>query len=128
MTSWRAPVSVRYVTVTEITPCGWCGRGMPSGGNGRPRVYCKRSHRQRAFEARRLGEVMHLSDDEALVSLSELRALHDKVYVLEAALDDVDQDLAVDPDDVAGAYRHLHAAADALRCAIVTVKATTDGT
>lgn len=37
--------------------CAYCGRPFEaSGGVGRPRMYCRRSCRQRAFEQRRSGE------------------------------------------------------------------------
>jgi hypothetical protein len=37
--------------------CGWCGEPVSQLGTRSPRLYCKRSHRQRAFEARRLLEL-----------------------------------------------------------------------
>jgi hypothetical protein len=38
-----------------------------SSNPGRPRKYCRRSHRQRAYEARRLAETRRLGPDEVLV-------------------------------------------------------------
>ena len=38
-------------------PCEWCGEPVLQSAVGRARLYCKRSHRQRAFEARRLLEL-----------------------------------------------------------------------
>lgn len=38
--------------------CEWCGTAVSQLGTRTPRRYCKRSHRQRAFEARRLGVPM----------------------------------------------------------------------
>jgi hypothetical protein len=44
------------VTVDGI-PCDWCGRPvLPSTGT-RPRLYCSRSCRQRAYEERRAGRL-----------------------------------------------------------------------
>ncbi|WP_037918737.1 hypothetical protein [Actinacidiphila yeochonensis] len=34
-------------------PCEWCGEAVDQLGTRAPRLYCRRSHRQRAFEARR---------------------------------------------------------------------------
>jgi hypothetical protein len=35
-------------------PCEWCGAPVQQPETGRTRLHCKRSHRQRAFESRRL--------------------------------------------------------------------------
>jgi hypothetical protein len=90
-------------------------------GPGRPRRYCRRSHRQRAFEARRLAERMGLDSGEALVPVSGLMALRDRLYELEAALDDVEQDLRGRPplEEYREAFRHLYAAAAQLRGAVL---------
>ena len=117
------------VTVTEsdqILRCRWCGRELaPSTGPGRPREYCRRSHRQRAFEARRLGERMGLDRGDALVDADALEDLRDRLYVLESALDDVEHDLrgSPDPDEYRVAFRHLYAAAAQLRGRAVEPKA-----
>jgi hypothetical protein len=39
---------------TTYLSCEWCGTPVSQLGTRTPRMYCKRSHRQRAFEARRL--------------------------------------------------------------------------
>ncbi len=86
-------------------------------GPGRPRRYCRRSHRQRAFEARRLGRRMGLSSGEAVVNGDALEHLRDSIYVLEAALDDVEADLRGRPplEEYRRAFQHLYAAAAPLR-------------
>ncbi|MBW5252990.1 hypothetical protein JGS39_29120 [Streptomyces sp. P01-B04] len=43
------------VAGVEYLSCEWCGEAVSQLGSWSPRRYCKRSHRQRAFEARRLG-------------------------------------------------------------------------
>ncbi|MFJ5954181.1 hypothetical protein [Streptomyces noursei] len=43
---------------SEYLSCEWCGEAVDQIGTRTPRLYCKRSHRQRAFEARRLGQPM----------------------------------------------------------------------
>lgn len=32
--------------------CGWCGAEIPYSGKGRPRAYCSKAHRNRAWELR----------------------------------------------------------------------------
>lgn len=74
--------------------CRWCGgEFLATPGPGRPRLYCRASHRQRAYEARRLGESRQLLPDEVLVSRRAWEALRDALYRLEAAAEDVAVDL-----------------------------------
>ena len=101
--------------VAEETPrCTWCRRPLPAPvGTGRPRVYCRRSCRQRAFEhRRRLGE-LGLTEAELVVARRDLDALHDAIYVLEAAVEDVERDLAASRNkaDVEAALAWLLSAA-----------------
>jgi hypothetical protein len=63
-------------------------------GPGRPREYCRRSCRQRDYEARRTAGRLGLDDDHVVVARAELDALHDRLYELDAAIEDVDRDLA----------------------------------
>ncbi|MEU8765003.1 hypothetical protein [Streptomyces sp. NPDC048659] len=46
---------VRLVRVVPDPECVWCGEPVSQLGTRTPRKFCKRSHRQRALEARRLG-------------------------------------------------------------------------
>ena len=80
---------------------------------GRPRRYCRRSHRQRAFEARRAGAARGLGAGEAIVPAASLEALRDARYLLETALDDVAGDLAAGSgaDELRVAYDTVVAAA-----------------
>jgi hypothetical protein len=80
-------------------------------------VYCRRSHRQRAYEARHLASRHGLGDDDVLVSRQSLADLHDALYVLESALEDVDADLATgdDPERHRAALWHLYGATANLR-------------
>ena len=94
--------------------CAWCGGAItPASTVGRPRRYCRRSHRQRAFEARRAGAARGLGTGEAIVPAASLEALRDARYVLETALDDTAADLEGDPgsDDLQAAYDAVAAAA-----------------
>lgn len=124
----------RCVTVTQMekTPrsrCAYCRRPiLARPGPGRPARYCRRSHRQRAYEARRRAERAALPAGHVVVAQSDLDRLHDRLYALEAALDDVDADLADVPHDraarvsarpYAAALAHLAAAAGDLRGILV---------
>jgi len=109
-----------YVTVTYLgnaRRCRWCGgRFVASAGPGRPQVYCRPSHRQRAYEARRLAAEHRLSEDDVLVSRHSFEQVRDVLYRIESALQDVDADLAsgANPDEYRRALWHLYeAAADA---------------
>ena len=74
-------------------PCAWCGAAFTwGGGPGRPPSYCRRSHRQRAYEARR--EAERLGIGAVLVSEASWQVLLDAVYRLETQMDDTVMDLA----------------------------------
>jgi hypothetical protein len=78
-----------------IPRCGYCRRPLAQPARtGRPARYCRRSHRQRAYEARRRAERADLPVGEVVVAQQDLDRLHDRLYALEAALDDIAGDLA----------------------------------
>ncbi len=90
--------------------CRWCGRPMARRpGPGRPRRYCKQGCRQAAHLARKLAAAHGLGDDDVIVSRDVLEDLQGRLYCLQAALEDVERDLAEssEPDDVALALRWL---------------------
>ena len=99
---------------------------LRTAGPGRPSRYCRRSHRQRAYESRALAKDRRLDEDEVLISSRILAELQDALYVLETALEDVDTDLAdsADPDRHREALWHLYGAAASLRALRVEPKAT----
>ncbi|MPZ52532.1 MAG: hypothetical protein GEU79_07340 [Acidimicrobiia bacterium] len=83
--------------------CVWCGsRFVPSPGPGRPQRYCRRSHRQRAYEARQVASDHGLGEDDVLLSKATFISLRDGLFRLEAASDDVatDRSEGVDPDTI----------------------------
>ena len=89
-----------------VRRCRWCARPFTVvPGPGRPRVYCRRSCRQRDYEARREAADLGLDDSRLVVARSELDTLHDRLYELEAAIEDVDRDLAAAGSPDAGDYR-----------------------
>lgn len=75
--------------------CRWCGRAFEVfAGPGRPRAYCKASCRQADYVARQRRDEVGLSESELIVARRDLDELRDKLYALEAAVEDVDRDLA----------------------------------
>jgi len=94
----------------ETGRCGWCHRPLAQRpGAGRPRLFCSRSHRQRAYEARRRADELDVPQDQCIVSAGDLVRLHDRLYRLEAAVEDVTADLSATPGAAAyrQAYEHL---------------------
>ena len=88
------------VTVTQLPDrrCGWCHRPLEERpGSGRPRRFCSPSHRQRAYEARRHADSLQVPTGQAIVTEADLRLLHDRLYRLESAVEDVQSDLTGTP-------------------------------
>jgi hypothetical protein len=80
--------------------CRWCGRRfVVAPGPGRPRAFCRRSCRQRDYEARRRSAELGLGDAELVIARQHLDDLHDGLAMLEAAIEDIDRDLAAAPGD-----------------------------
>lgn len=101
--------------MTEHTrQCAWCGGPFKvAGGPGRPQRYCRTSHRQRAYEARREAERRDLGPDEVIVTRRNWEFLRDALYRLQAAAEDVAMDLGTGratKGDYVQALAHLSAA------------------
>jgi hypothetical protein len=78
--------------------CRWCGRSLPPPARtGRPPTFCRRSCRQRDFEARERARRHGLDEDELVVTRDALETLRDHLYVVRCAVDDVRRDLAGAP-------------------------------
>lgn len=89
--------------------CAWCSRPIPRrpGGNvGRPAKYCRRSCRQRAFEARRRGEALGVSDDELVIARNELDDVNDRLFEISLAAKDAELQYG-DGMDPAGVLERL---------------------
>jgi hypothetical protein len=81
--------------MTEYPVCRWCRRRLPERkGPGRPRQFCGGSCRQQDYLRRQRAADAGLAEHELVVTRGELDDLYDKLYVLEAAVEDVDRDLA----------------------------------
>jgi hypothetical protein len=101
---------VTILTVEER--CRWCGRGLaPRLGPGRPRRYCRQGCRQQVHLARKLAAAHGLGDDDVIVSRPALDELQGRLYCLQAALEDVERDLAamdrIGSEDDAGELRQI---------------------
>ena len=113
--------------MTELPPtprCAYCRRPIAiRAGPGRPSLYCRRSHRQRAYEARRRAAEASLPDGQVIVNAGDLDRLHDRLYAVEAALDDVESDLTGPRTPTLATVRraldHLRTAAEDLRGIVI---------
>ncbi len=74
--------------------CRWCRHGLPaSNGPGRPREFCSQACRQWDWVARQRARDLKLSEDQLVLTRTELNDLHDALYVLACAVHDVRRDL-----------------------------------
>lgn len=78
--------------------CAWCRRVLPAQRTGRPRQYCSQACRQWHWVGRQRAAELSLREDELIVARAELDALHDELYVLARAVDDIGRQLSVDGD------------------------------
>jgi hypothetical protein len=91
MTEWGAARGSQE----EGARCRWCRRQLPRrAGPGRPREFCGGSCRQQDYLRRQRAADAGLAEHELVVTRTELDELHDRLYVLEAAVEDVERDLA----------------------------------
>ena len=76
--------------MTERDACLWCGGPIERGTRiGRPKRYCRQSHRQRAYEARRAAERRGIGREEVIVARHTWESLRDALYRLQTAAEDV---------------------------------------
>jgi hypothetical protein len=84
--------------MTELDPdrrCRYCRRPLPvAARTGRPREFCRSSCRQQEYVRRLRATEVGLAEHELVVTRQELDELHDLLYVLEAAVEDVERDVA----------------------------------
>ncbi len=69
---------------------------------GRPKQYCRRSCRQRAYESRRRSGELGLGDDELVVTRNELDDARDRLYLISSAVHDAraDVDDRIEPSTI----------------------------
>jgi len=79
---------------SERPRCAHCRRVLPKQATGRPRRFCSQACRQWNWVGQQRARELQLSDEELVMTRSELDAIHDELYVLACAVDDVDRDLA----------------------------------
>ena len=94
--------------------CRWCSRPIDARpGPGRPREFCKAGCRQADYVARLRRTEVGLSEAELIVTRTALEELRDRIYVLEAAIEDVERDreAAAGEQDLAEALEWLLQAA-----------------
>ncbi len=60
---------------------------------GRPRVFCSHGCRQWDWVGRQRARELQLNEHELIVTKAELDQLHDELYVLACAVNDVERDL-----------------------------------
>ena len=85
---------VGYDQQQRRSRCRWCRRVLPVQKMGRPRQFCSQSCRQWDWVGRQRARELQLNEDELIVTKVELDRLHDELFVLACAVDDVDRDLA----------------------------------
>jgi len=80
--------------MTELVRCRWGRRALPERtGRGRKREFCSARCRQWDWVSRQRAHELELSDGELVVAKATLDELHDELYVLACAVDDVERDL-----------------------------------
>lgn len=114
----------------QIRHCAWCGGGFAVvPGPGRPQRYCRKSHRQRAYEARREARRRELGPDEVMITRRTWDHLRDALIRLEAAAQDVAMDIGTGratKADYVQALGHLSAAVRELQDVAVEPAAIDD--
>jgi hypothetical protein len=92
----------RVAKAEEPRFCRWCRRPIERrSGPGRPAEYCRPSHRQRDYEARLRSSELGLAETDLVVARRAIDSLHDQIYLLECAIQDITQDLAEDDSPTA---------------------------
>ena len=83
--------------------CAWCGREVVSEGPGRTRKYCRRSCRQRAYEARSALSGTSLPPDSVVLTAAEADAVGERMFEVRCAAEDVQIAIAEGafPDELA---------------------------
>ena len=92
--SRRNIVTVTLLRTRRIEACAWCGRPLPvsvPGRAGRPREYCRRSCRQRAYENRSSQRVRHADEADLADERAAKEHVLDRLDVLARTLGDLER-------------------------------------
>src|SRR4051812_2768863 len=73
--------------------CRWCRRVLAPQRMGRPRQFCSQACRQWDWVGRERAQELQMNEDELIVAKAALDSLHDDLYVLACAVDNVERDL-----------------------------------
>ncbi len=102
----------------EVNRCRWCRRVVAQRpGPGRPRQFCSQRCRQWDWVSRQRAADLALGVNEIVVRRDELDRLHDDLYMLACAIEDVERDVGPKPSnrELAEALEWLLDAAKPLR-------------
>ncbi|MDO5077368.1 MAG: hypothetical protein Q4D83_08790 [Corynebacterium sp.] len=70
--------------------CEWCGKPIDvSRGRGRPRRYCSRSCRQRAYEQRNHRTGKNIPAEGIHFTPEQLEQFHDRLFALRCSAEDI---------------------------------------
>lgn len=104
----KTPDQARERPNADDPRCRWCRRVLTlTPGRGRPREFCSQACRQWDWVARQRAREVALSDEQLVLARSELNDLHDALYVLSCAVDDVQGDLAANATPTAKELKAL---------------------
>lgn len=82
------------------TRCRWCRRVVARRpGPGRPREFCSQRCRQWDWVSRQRAADLALGVNEIVVRRDELDRLHDDLYMLACAVEDVERDIGTKPSN-----------------------------
>lgn len=80
--------------------CRWCRRVIVrTSGPGRPKQFCSQRCRQWDWVSRQRAADLALGTNEIVVRRDELDRLHDDLYMLGCAIDDIERDLDAKPSN-----------------------------
>ncbi|MDO5511163.1 hypothetical protein [Corynebacterium sp.] len=82
--------------------CAWCGKELVLTGRGRPRKYCSRSCKQRAYEQRQNVTGTSIPAEAVIIHPERAAALRDSLFELRCAAEDVATASAegAEPDEI----------------------------